>query len=217
MIHVYQTPLIGWGSVIKRIFDLGLLTVTAPIWGVVLLLLVILQKLFNPGPVFFAQKRLGRFGREFNLYKFRSMKQEYSGQDPIKILRRLGREDLIEEFKRDHKIDNDPRVSRFGNLLRRSSLDELGQIINVLCGQMSLVGPRPIVADEIRKYRDRSTLLLAVKPGLTSLWAVSGRSDLPYEERMNLELYYVQNWSFWLDIKILFKTVFAVLTGRGAK
>jgi exopolysaccharide biosynthesis polyprenyl glycosylphosphotransferase len=220
MISVSQTPLIGWSVIFKRIFDLVAITILLPIWGLVFLLIVLLQKLFNPGPVFFKQRRLGRYKKRFMVYKFRSMKQEYSGkdwQDAIKIFRDMGRNDLAEEYRKTHKVTCDPRISTFGKVLRQTSLDELAQIINVIKGEMSLVGPRPILPDELEFYKNRSPLLLSVKPGLTGLASVSGRSDLSFSDRVSLELIYAKNWTFWLDLKIILKTIKVVLARDGAK
>lgn len=217
MITVYQTPLVGWGAILKRILDLFLVLITLPLWAPLLLLFIIFQKVFNPGPVFFGSTRVGRFGRTFNAYKFRSMKHEFSGQDALAIFKKMGRDDLVEEYAATRKVKHDPRITRFGHFLRVTSLDEIPQIINVLKGEMSLVGPRPILPDEKGFYKNRGSLLLSVKPGITGLWQVSGRSDLPFEGRVDLELYYAQNWSLWLDLRILFKTVAVVLFARGAR
>ena len=211
IISVHQTPLVGWGEVVKRIFDvlvtLAILVVLSPL----LLLLGIAQKILNPGPILFVNKRLGRYAKPFGLYKLRSMNRKYSGQDAIQIFTRMNRPDLVEEYRTHRKVKNDPRITRFGKFLRVSSLDELPQLFNVLKGDMSLVGPRPILPDELDFYRGRGSLLHSVKPGMTGLWQVSGRNDLPFDKRVELELYYAQNWSFWLDIKILLKTLPAVL------
>lgn len=217
MITVYQTPLVGWGAIFKRVLDLTAVIVTSPLWIALLLVFVLLQKIFNRGPSIFTNARLGLYGRKFNLYKFRSMKAEYSGQDAIKIFKDMGRQDLAEEYAKTRKVAKDPRITKFGRFLRATSLDELPQIINVLRGDMSIIGPRPILPDEQSFYRNRGALLFSVKPGITGLWQVSGRSDMPFEGRVDLELYYAQNWSFWLDIKILFKTVSTVLFGKGAR
>ncbi len=210
IISVHQTPLVGWGEVVKRIFDILLTILIVLILSPIYLLVVLLQKLFNPGPILFINKRLGLYEKPFGLYKFRSMKQEYSGQDAIKIFEKMGRADLVEEYSKNRKVQNDPRITRFGNFLRKTSLDEIPQFFNVIKGNMSLVGPRPILPDELGFYHGRGALLHSVKPGVTGLWQVSGRSDLPFEKRVELELYYAQNWSFWLDIKILFKTLPAI-------
>jgi lipopolysaccharide/colanic/teichoic acid biosynthesis glycosyltransferase len=128
----------------------------------------------------------------------------------------MGRADLIPEFEREQKLTNDPRVSRFGRLLRKTSLDELPQLFNVLRGDMSLVGPRPIIPMELAHYGDRSASFLALKPGITGLWQISGRNDISYEDRVKLDIYYVENWSLFLDLKILAKTVVAILGRKGA-
>lgn len=219
IISVYKSPLIGWGEFVKRVFDLFCVIVSTPVWIPIFLLLVVLQKLFNPGPVFFTHTRLTKHSKPFKMYKFRSMIPKYSGEDAVEIFKRMGREDLIEEYNRNFKVENDPRITRFGNFLRKSSFDEIGQIINVITGDMSLVGPRPIPAKEVEaKFtKVHGALLHEVRPGITGLWQVSGRSDLPTDERVALELYYVQNWSFWLDIKILLKTVLVILNRSGAR
>lgn len=210
IISVHQTPLVGWGEVVKRVFDiivtLAILLVLSPL----LLLIVLAQAIFNPGPLFFVNKRLGRYARPFGLLKFRSMNRKYSGQDAIKIFMRMNRPDLAEQYRKHRKVPNDPRITWFGKFLRMTSIDELPQLLNVLRGDMSLVGPRPILPDELGFYQGRGSLLHSVKPGMTGLWQVSGRDDLPFEKRVELELYYAQNWSFWLDIKILLKTLPAV-------
>lgn len=217
IIAVHQTPLVGWGELVKRIFDLFLIVVSSPIWVPFMLLITLLQKVFNPGPLFFLSPRLGLYGKEINTYKFRSMSAKYSGEDAAKIFRKMGREDLAIEYEKTRKIENDPRITTFGKFLRATSIDELPQIFNVIRGDMSLVGPRPIIKEEKKFYSDRAPLLFSVRPGITGLWQVSGRSDLPFNKRVDLELYYAQNWSFWLDIKILFKTIKVVLLGSGAR
>ena len=210
IISVHQTPLVGWGEIVKRIFDVIVTLLILVLLSPLLVLVLMAQKIFNPGPVFFVNKRLGRYARPFGLYKLRSMSRKYSGQDAIKIFTRMNRPDLADEYRKHRKVRNDPRITWFGKLLRVTSIDELPQLINVLKGDMSLVGPRPILPDELDFYRGRGSLLHSVKPGMTGLWQVSGRDDLPFEKRVELELYYAQNWSFWLDIKILLKTLPAV-------
>ncbi|MEO5690806.1 MAG: sugar transferase [Candidatus Saccharimonadales bacterium] len=217
MISVYQSPLIGWGEVAKRIFDMTLIIISAILWIPFFMLIALLQKIFNPGPVFFKSKRLGLHGKTIYTYKFRSMAQRYSGEKAEDIFTQMGRDDLVEEYKRDRKVKNDPRITTFGNILRVTSIDELPQIFNVIKSEMSLVGPRPIIKEEKTFYKNRAPLLFSVRPGVTGLWQVSGRSDLSFNERVELELFYAQNWTFWLDIKILFKTVSAVLLRRGAE
>lgn len=223
IISVSQTPLIGWGEVVKRLVDVTLalvaLVITLPVW----LILGIVIKLTDGGPIIYKHRRIGKHGKEFWVYKLRSMYMKYStggsasGKTDEEIFREMGREDLIEEFKRNQKVAKDPRIMPIGRFTRKTSLDELPQLWNILKGDLSLVGPRPIVQDELKHYKKDSPVFLSVRPGLTGLWQVSGRSDLNYDERVNLDIYYVQNWSFWLDIKILIRTVFVVLKRRGAE
>ena len=217
MISVSQTPLIGWGAIMKRIFDFIASVIALMVLSPVFILLIICQKIFNPGPVFYNSKRLSRFSEPISLIKFRSMDSKYGKKDASEEFRDMGREDLAREYEISRKVENDPRITRFGNFLRVTSLDELPQLINVLRGDLSLVGPRPILPQEVKLIRGRSSLLHSVKSGVTGLWQVSGRSNLSFEERIELEMFYAQNWSFWLDIKILFKTVGVVLFKRGAK
>lgn len=217
MISVSQTPLIGWGAIVKPIFDTFfaflLLIVLSPVFAV----LIVCQLIFNPGPIFYISKRLSKFSEPVNLIKFRSMNAKYGSRDAALEFREMGREDLAREYEKNHKVEKDPRITAFGQFLRATSLDELPQLFNVLKGDLSLVGPRPILPQEVNFSPSRTALLHSVKSGLTGLWQVSGRSNLSFEERIELELFYAQNWSFWLDIKILLKTVAVVLQKRGAK
>lgn len=217
IIAVHQTPLVGWGELVKRVFDVIATVVTLPLWGGLILIVAVLQKIFNPGPVFYKSDRMTRYSKYFKLYKFRSMAPQYGKRDAADEFRDMGREDLALEYEKHRKVAHDPRITWFGRVIRATSLDEIPQLINVLKGDLSLVGPRPILPQELRLYLGRGSLLHSVKSGLTGLWQVSGRSDLPFEKRVELELYYAQNWSFWLDIKILFKTIGVVLFRSGAK
>ncbi|EDK72475.1 Undecaprenyl-phosphate galactose phosphotransferase [candidate division TM7 genomosp. GTL1] len=217
MISVSQTPLTGWGVVVKRIFDVVLTTLIIIILSPLYILLIILQKLFNPGPVFYKSKRLTRFSHPFECYKFRSMNPRYGSRDAADEFRAMGREDLAREYEAYRKVKNDPRITWFGAFLRRTSLDELPQFFNVLKGDLSLVGPRAILPQEMSSFRKSGALLHSVKSGVTGLWQVSGRSNLTFEQRVELELYYAQNWSFWLDLKILFRTIKVVFTRDGAQ
>ena len=215
MITIYQTPLVGWGAIVKRIFD----------FVVSLILVIVLSPLFlvilNPGTILYKNERLSRFSKPIYLYKFRSMTHlpgwDSNNVDDAAEYRAMGREDLALEYEKNHKVTNDPRVNKFGRFLRASSIDELPQIFNVLRGQLSLVGPRPILPQEVGLAKGRTALLHSVKSGVTGLWQVSGRNELSFEERIELELFYAQNWTFWLDIKILFKTLLVVFKRRGAK
>lgn len=217
MITVSQTPLIGWGAIMKSVFDRFTTLVALVILSPVFLVLIILQKILNPGPIFYVSKRLSRFSQPVDLIKFRSMRPEFGGRDAADEFRAMDRKDLAEEYERDHKVENDPRITPFGRFLRGTSLDELPQLVNVLRGDLSLVGPRPILPQEVKFSPSKTALLHSVKSGVTGLWQVSGRSNLTFEERIDLETFYAQNWSFWLDIKILFKTVAAVFRKTGAK
>lgn len=217
MITVSQTPLVGWGSILKRMFDFIVSLILLIPLGPILLILFILQKILNPGPAFYLSKRLSKFSKPITLFKFRTMGAQYGKKDASLEFEEMGRPDLAEEYRRDHKVTDDPRITRFGKFLRNTSLDELPQIFNVIRGDLSLVGPRPILPQEVKFNQSRTALLHSVKSGVTGLWQVSGRSELSFEERIELELYYAQNWSFWLDIRILFKTIGVVLRKTGAK
>lgn len=217
MISVSQTPLIGWGGIVKRVFDVVAGGVIALLISPIFLLLILLQAIVNPGPVFYVSKRLSQFSKPVQLIKFRSMAAKYGKKDAADEFEDMGRADLAREYRTHRKVENDPRITRFGKFLRDTSLDELPQIINVLRGDLSLVGPRPILPQEVKFSPSRTALLHSVKSGVTGLWQVSGRSNLSFDERIELELFYAQNWSFWLDIKILFKTIGVVLRKTGAK
>lgn len=167
----------------------------------------------DKGPLFYEQLRYGKNGKVFRLYKFRSM---CIGADK-KLKEYLENNDEArEEFEKTHKLQNDPRITKIGNFLRKSSLDELPQMINILKGDMSFVGPRPVVEKEVEEYGTNKDKFLSVRPGLTGYWQVNGRSNTTYEERMKMELYYVGNCSLWLDIKIFFKTFITVFKKEGA-
>ncbi|MGV9002181.1 MAG: sugar transferase [Candidatus Saccharimonadaceae bacterium] len=217
MITVYQTPLVGWGSIVKRIFDFAISLLLIVVLSPFFLVFFLIKKIADPGPAFYISKRLSRFSEPIGLIKFRSMGAKYGGKDAADEFRDMGREDLAQEYEKYRKVENDPRITPFGRFLRASSIDELPQVFNVLRGDISLVGPRPILPQEVKMAKGRTALLHSVKSGMTGLWQVSGRSELSFEDRIELELFYAQNWSFWLDIKILFKTVWVVVKGRGAK
>jgi exopolysaccharide biosynthesis polyprenyl glycosylphosphotransferase len=217
MISVYQTPLVGWGAIAKRIFDMLVSLILVIVVSPILLIIYVIKKIADPGPVFYISQRLSRFSEPIKLIKFRSMDAKYGSRDASEDFREMGRDDLVTEYEKNRKVENDPRITRFGQFLRATSLDELPQIFNVIKGDLSLVGPRPILPQEIKLAHDRTALLHSVKSGVTGIWQVSGRSELSFDERIELELFYAQNWSFWLDIKILFKTVGVVLHKRGAK
>lgn len=217
MISVSQTPLIGWGAIVKQVFDTAGAVLLLVVFSPLFLVLIVLQKILNPGPVFYLSKRLSRFSEPIDLIKFRSMSAEYGKVDAAVEFRAMGREDLAHEYEKNRKVENDPRITSFGNFLRKTSLDELPQLINVLKGDLSMVGPRPILPQEAKELQNKAALLHSVKSGVTGLWQVSGRSELSFQERLELEMFYAQNWSFWLDIKILFKTLGVVIKRKGAK
>lgn len=218
MISVHQTALTGWGRIAKRLFDLSagfaLTLVALPI----MLVVAVMIKLLDPkGSIMFKQTRLTRFNREFTVYKFRTIKRKYSGMSPEQAFRSMGRPELAEKYRQNGDyLAKDPRVTHIGKFLRRTSLDELPQLLNVLRGELSLVGPRALVPTELNKYVKKHAIL-SVKSGLTGLAQISGRRDISFDERRTLDVYYVQNWSFWGDIVILLKTLRAVLGGIGAK
>lgn len=218
VIAVHQTALVGWGRVVKRLFDL-LATLSAMILALPLMALIsLLILLFDrKGGALFKQVRLTRHNREFQVYKFRTMKQAYSGMSPEKAFAAMGKPELSKAFRENGDyLPNDPRISKIGAILRATSLDELPQLFNVLKGDISLVGPRALVPHELNTYEKKHSIL-SVKSGLTGLAQISGRKDISFDERRKLDVYYVQNWSFWFDISILIRTVRAVLTGSGAK
>lgn len=216
VIAVNQTALTGWGRIIKRLFDLivtvPLIIILSPIY-VVCALLVLLPDF---GPILFQQKRVTRFNRIFTIYKFRTHKTKYNGMTPEEAFTAMGKPELIKKYRNGgDQLDNDPRVTAVGKLLRATSLDELPQLFNVVRGDISLVGPRALVPEEIKLAAAKHNIV-SVKAGLTGLAQVSGRKDISFDERRKLDLYYVQNWNFWLDITILIKTIRVVLSGRGA-
>lgn len=217
MITVSQTPLIGWGAILKRIFDFFVSLILLILLSVILLIIALLQKSLAPGPILYKSKRLSQFSRPITLYKFRTMGAQYGKKNASEEFEDMGRPDLANEYRTNHKVVDDPRITSFGKFLRETSLDELPQIFNVIKGDLSLVGPRPILPQEVKFAPTRTALLHSVKSGVTGLWQVSGRSELSFEERIELELYYAQNWSFWLDLRILFKTIGVVLRKTGAK
>ncbi|HSX48033.1 MAG TPA: sugar transferase [Candidatus Nanoarchaeia archaeon] len=223
MIELKHTPLEGWGRIVKRTFDILGALVGLIVFSPVFLLVAIASKIVDPGPVLYRHKRLSRVGKTIFIYKFRSMYLKYctgpgySGKTDAEVLADdLGRPELATEFAKEQKLNDDPRVHSLGRFLRKTSLDELPQFLNVLRGDLSLVGPRPIIEAELERYGTGQSAFLALKPGLTGLWQISGRSDLGYEERVKLDIYYIENWSLFLDIKILVKTALSVLGGRGA-
>ncbi len=222
VISMKRTALDGWGRILKRSLDfagalLGLI-ILSPFFAIIF----VIMKFTDNGPFFYLHRRLSRSGGEVRIYKIRTMIWKYcpGASRPYKTaqeaLTGMGHADLIPEFEAAQKLEHDPRVSRLGDFLRRTSIDELPQLINVLKGEMSLVGPRPIIPAELEHYGEQGSSFLALKPGITGLWQISGRSDLSYRERVKLDIFYVENWTLWLDIKILLRTVAVVLGRKGA-
>lgn len=198
---------------IKRIIELFLVILASPLWLPVFFILIIAVKLTSPGPALYAHTRVGKNGTVLKCLKFRSMYKDADKQLE-KILAENA--DMRAQWEKERKIQNDPRVTGFGKFLRKTSLDELPQLINVLRGDMSLIGPRPVTESELEYYGEYADFVFSVKPGLSGMWQVSGRSDTSYDERVNFDTYYIQNWSIWLDIWILIKTVWVVLSHKGA-
>lgn len=196
-------------SIIKRGIDLAVATFGLILCAPTMIFIAILVKLDSPGPIIFAHKRIGKDGKGFKMFKFRSMVH-----DAEEILKRDS--ELKRAYENDYKIKSDPRITKIGKFIRNHSLDELPQIINVLRGEMSLVGPRPVIEDELRKYGPLAEKLLVVKPGITGLWQISGRSNISYEERVKIDTDYIENYSILMDLKILFKTIPVVIFGSGA-
>ena len=198
---------------IKRIFDLVVSLVAVIVLSPILLVIALAIRLEDRGPILYRTQRVGRGGKPITVYKFRSMRMNADRLEDM-----LTPEEL-EEYKKNFKLEHDPRITKVGAFLRKTSLDELPQLFNILSGTLSLVGPRPVLQEETELYGDKRNLLLSCKPGLTGLWQVSGRSNVTYENgrRQALELQYVSQRSLWLDIKILFWTVGAVVRMDGAK
>lgn len=209
LLSVNKVRLTGVDMTMKSMLDLTLSIISLLVFLPIMLAIAIAIRLDSPGPIFHLRRVVGVGGKGFNAFKFRTM---YVDADE-----RLSRDpELRREFEMNHKLKNDPRVTRIGRFLRRTSLDELPQLINVLLGQMSLVGPRMITAEERARYGKFRMNLSTVKPGITGLWQVSGRSDVSYEERVMLDMNYIRNYSIWFDLFILWQTIPAVLKSRGA-
>ena len=201
------------GGKSKRIFDVLIASITLIVFLPLFAFVVLLLKLTDPGPVIFRHIRVGQGGRRFACFKFRSMVL-----DSDKVLKTLLESDPAarKEWDRTQKLANDPRITPVGKFLRQSSLDELPQLINVIRGDMSLVGPRPIVPSELTRYGDKLSLYLLARPGITGIWQVSGRNDCGYDRRIEMDANYVRNWRFSTDFVILLRTLGAVLAQRGS-
>lgn len=196
--------------VFKRFMDIMLSLFAILIIWPVLFVISLMIKLDSKGNVIYKQSRLGKNGKVFTIYKFRTM---VSNAD--EVMKNFTKEQK-EEFEKFFKLENDPRITRMGNFLRKTSLDELPQVFNILLGDMSIIGPRPVVLKEIDKFGNLKDEYLSIRPGLTGWWACNGRSDTTYDERIELEMFYIRNLSFKLDIKCLIRTIMAVLKRKGA-
>lgn len=220
VLELAPTPLAGWGRIIKRLFDIFLSILGLVIALPIMLAVAIAIKTNSKGPIIFAQKRIGEFGKPFVFYKFRSMYTElstgdgYGGKQAEELLAKL-RAESNEADGLLFKMTHDPRVTSVGRFIRKTSLDELPQLFNVLKGEMSLVGPRPALPEEVANYDDTTKRRLLVKPGVTGMWQVSGRNDVTFDEYVRLDTYYIEHWSIWLDIKIILLTVRAVFARTG--
>jgi exopolysaccharide biosynthesis polyprenyl glycosylphosphotransferase len=221
IVFIEDTPILkikdvlisGTTARLKRLIDFMLSLFLIIILSPLLVLISILIKITSPGPILFRHKRLGLNGKLIDVYKFRTM--VVNAQEVLeKILSE--NPDLKKEYEETFKLKDDPRMTKIGKILRKTSLDELPQLFNVIKGDMSLVGPRPIVLEEINMYKEHGKYLLRVLPGVTGLWQVSGRNNVDYEERIKMDMQYIMNWNLWLDLNILFKTIPAVLKKDGA-
>lgn len=223
LIEFKKTPLDGWGRIIKRLLDVFGSIIGLIIFLPVIIFVAIGVKLSSPGPVFYLDFRVGKDKKKFVFFKFRSMRTELCDgelcgtEEGNKALEELiSSEENIRKGPL-HKIKNDPRRTKFGNFIRRTSLDELPQFWNVLRGDMSLVGPRPHMTQEVKKYEAWHNCVFAIKPGITGLSQVSGRSDLDFDEEVRIDSYYIENWSFLLDFKIILKTILIFVFDRSAR
>lgn len=221
LLEIVRTPLDGWWRIYKALFDyLGAL-IGLVLLSPLFLIVGIIIKFTDGGKIFYQHRRIGRYGQPVHVWKFRSMYEKYStgkgfsGKTDAQILEELGDKKLVQEFRKDQKLKNDPRVTPIGRFLRKSSLDELPQLINVMRGELSLIGPRPVTEDELARYKENRPTFLLIKPGLTGLWQVSGRNDVSYDERIKLDVYYVENWSALMDLRILWRTIGVLLRRKG--
>ena len=209
LVYVNKIRLTGTNNILKFLLDYTIAILALIVLLPFLVFIAFWVKISSPGPIVHRRLVMGLNGKQFFALKFRTMVtngNEILDQHP----------ELKEELARNHKLKNDPRITRVGAFLRKFSLDELPQLFNVLKRDMSIVGPRMISPEEVSMYKQFDMNLLTVLPGITGLWQVSGRSDISYDERVRLDMYYVRNWSLWLDLQLLFQTIPAVLKGRGA-
>lgn len=197
-------------KMVKRIMDIVLSLIALVLLSPIFLIIALAIKLESKGPVFFKHTRIGKNGKIIKIYKFRSMVE--NAEDLIKEFT----PEQMKEYKENYKLTNDPRITKVGKVLRKTSLDELPQLINIIKGELSIIGPRPVVQEELEKYGQNAQKFLSVTPGLTGYWAANGRSCTSYEQRMEMELFYVDNLSFKMDMKVFFKTIGAVIKREGA-
>jgi undecaprenyl-phosphate galactose phosphotransferase len=214
LLHMRWNLAQPWNLGIKRVFDLAVSALLFVLLSPFLALIALLIKLDSPGPVLFRQERVGRLWMRFSCLKFRTMYAD----NAERLARHLDADpDARSQWEEFAKLkSNDPRVTRIGRWLRRTSLDELPQLFNVFRGEMSLVGPRPYLPRELERMGDFGDTIVKAPPGISGLWQVSGRNDLPFPQRLRLDEYYVRNWSLWLDVIVLLKTLGVVLRGAGA-
>ena len=195
---------------IKRFMDVILATIALVVLSPIFLIIAIAIKIESKGPVFFKHARIGKNGKIIKLYKFRSM--VINAEELIKSFT----PEQMKEYKENYKLTNDHRMTKIGKFLRKTSLDELPQLLNIIKGDLSIIGPRPVVTDELKKYGANTEKFLSVTPGLTGYWAANGRSCTTYEQRMQMELYYIDNLSLKMDVKVFFKTIEAEIKREGA-
>jgi exopolysaccharide production protein ExoY len=201
------------GGIAKRSFDVSSALLALLILSPIFLMIMAMVKFSDRGPAFYGHRRVGHNGRMFHCLKFRTMVM--NGDE---VLRQYlaANPDAAEEWKATRKLKNDPRVTAIGNVLRKLSLDELPQLINIIRGEMSVVGPRPVVDEELNYYESAASYYLSTRPGLTGLWQISGRNDVSYKERVDFDTQYVRNWSMMQDVSIIVKTIPAVCMSRGS-
>lgn len=209
LLTINKVRMTGIDRVLKQVIDYAIaipvIIMLLPVFAVIAALI----RLDSPGPIIYRRRVMGVNGKRFDAYKFRTMR--VNGDDIFK-----DNPELLKEYQANYKLKNDPRVTRIGNFLRKTSLDEFPQFVNVLRNEMSIVGPRMISPEELGKYQQWNINLLTVKPGITGLWQVRGRSDVDYDERVRMDMYYIRNWSAWLDMALIIQTVPAILSKRGA-
>ena len=195
---------------VKRIMDVILSTIGLIVLLPVFAIIALIIKIESKGPIFFKHTRIGKNGKIIKIYKFRTMVENAE-----ELIKKFTPEQM-KEFKENYKLTNDPRITKVGDFLRKTSLDELPQLLNIIKGELSIIGPRPVVQEELEKYGANAEKFLSVTPGLTGYWAANGRSCIDYEQRMEMELFYVDNLSLKMDIKIFFRTILSVIKREGA-